>query len=57
MERSVLAVVAGLAATAFLVPDAPVRQEALAHGMPAAAEATYQLKRPGNGCRNQPENR
>lgn len=41
MERPLFAVIAGLAATAFFVPDTPVRQEALAYGMPSAAGATY----------------
>lgn len=41
MERPLFAVIASLAATVFFVPDAPVRQEALAYGMPSAAGATY----------------
>lgn len=43
MERPILAVIAGLAATAFFVPDTPAVQEPLAHGMPSAAGATYHV--------------
>ena len=43
MKRPILAVIAGLAATAFFVPDPPVRQEALAHGMPSAGRTTYHV--------------
>ncbi len=43
MERPILAVIAGLAATPFFVPDTPSVQETLAHGMPSAAGATYHV--------------
>ena len=43
MKRPIFAVIAALAATAFFIPDTPVRQEALAYGMPPAAGATYHV--------------
>ena len=43
MERSILAVIAALAAAPFFSSDTPAPQDALAYGMPSVAGATYQV--------------